>query len=235
MTELFTPYQHLHQCLQQLYEAAERGESETSNTGPSDHTSLPSLQAAAGRLGLAILEQEEEDIIRLGLLEEQTQAACSLQDVTATYIAVVALHQRLLSLLQLSLQAYSAVLEGIQRQPEAEWTPYLHSLLEEPFCSAEVTRSLLRRAERRARTLAQQLATPMQSWNDGSAGESACAAEGCCMCEQPEVSSAVAALAVTTVAPPSEPQGTFEMGAVPRPEGPKTPIPEASATTLVHR
>ena len=41
----------------------------------------------------------------------QAQAACCPQDVTAAYIAVMGLHQQLLSLLRLSLQAYSAVLE----------------------------------------------------------------------------------------------------------------------------
>ena len=50
-------------------------------------------------------------LLTVHLCPVQAQAACCLQDVTATYISVVRLHQQLLSLLRLSLQAYSAVLE----------------------------------------------------------------------------------------------------------------------------
>ena len=107
------------------------------------------------------IEKEEDNVIKFGQLEDGAEGACTTEEKVAAYRAFVDFHGELLMLFHWSVLAYTGLVKILKKHRKRTGAPlhapHLENLLNQPFCSVEVTCDMVRKAEQWVAKLAAEL------------------------------------------------------------------------------
>lgn len=107
------------------------------------------------------IENEEDNVIKFGQLEDAAESAMTHDAKVAAYKSFVNLHGELLMLFHWSVLAYTGLVKILKKHRKRTGAPlhapHLENLLSQPFCSVEVTCDMVRKAEEWVGKLAKEL------------------------------------------------------------------------------
>lgn len=135
---------------------------------------MHALTEDVARLNDAHMEREEVNVIRLGELEEVVSRAKTAAAARVAYARAVDLHGELLLSLHWSILAYTGLVKILKKHHKRTGllvrAPHLADMLNQPFCSVEMTRDMVLRVEAIVAELAGRLKIPSpESTHQGEA------------------------------------------------------------------